>query len=284
MGFHDSRTLHPSLQLLGCVHGHAPSSCKPEFADNVHDVDLHAHVVGAIHAPVQPLSSPLPHGTHSPMAFGDASYYPQPNAEATTHHQNAEAMAYHPSTLPLDRSPHHAWPTCHQDGPLPLHGPTQGIAMVSLWNTACFVVCPPCMCTHVLFYTAESRRFQVYAYVLQYMLHVQACARGVHMRRAPYCDAVCCVDCVWKLCGTNAIVRCHSADDGFAFPEFVMDDLLPVDLPDASLPIINAPHQSSAAASAELSLPTSNAGKTINLAVAKTVSQTAVCDVSSVLG
>ena len=172
---------------------HAPSSCKLEFADNVPYVDVHAHTVGAMHAHAQP----LPHSTHSPMAFGDASYYPQPNTEATT---------YHPSTLPLDLSPHHAWPTCHQDGPLPQHGPTQGIAMVSLWHTACFVVCPPCMCTNVLFYTAESRHFQVYMYVLQYILHVQACAQGVHMRRAhtscagmcpgcahatcPYCDAV----------------------------------------------------------------------------------------------
>ena len=63
-----------------------------------------------------------------------------------------------------------------------------------------------------------------------------------------------------------------------------MDDLLPVDLPDASLLIINSPHQSSAAASAELSLPTPNASETTDFAVARTVSQTAVCDVSSVLG
>ena len=61
--------------------------------------------------------------------------YPQPNVEATTHHQNAKATTHHPSTLPLDRSPHHAWPTCHQDGSLPLHRTTQGIAMVSLWTS-----------------------------------------------------------------------------------------------------------------------------------------------------
>ena len=66
-------------------------------------------------------------------------------------------------------------------------------------------------------------------------------------------------------------------------PCFGMDDPLPVDLPDASLPTIASPHQSSAAASAELSLPTLSPGETDNLAVARTVSQTVVCDVVSVL-
>ena len=66
-------------------------------------------------------------------------------------------------------------------------------------------------------------------------------------------------------------------------PDFGMNDLLPVDLPDASLPTIAPPHQSSAAASAELSLATPSAGETANLAVARTVSQTVVCDVASVL-
>ena len=47
--FHDSRTLHPSLQLSSGVHGHASSPCKLEFADNVHNVDVHAQTVGAMH-------------------------------------------------------------------------------------------------------------------------------------------------------------------------------------------------------------------------------------------
>ena len=80
------------------------------------------------------------------------------------------------------------------------------------------------------------------------------------------------------------IVYYHFAEDEFAFPEFAMDDLPPVELPGASLPIINFPHKNSAAGSAEMSLPIPNPGKTTNLAVARTVSQTAVSAGSSVLG
>ena len=111
--FHDSQILHPSVQMLAGVHALASSACNLDFADNVHNVGVHAHTVGAMHAHAHP----LPHGTHSSMAFGHPFDYSQQTAEVTTHY---------PSTLPLDQSPRVAWPTCHQDERLPLKEPEQG--------------------------------------------------------------------------------------------------------------------------------------------------------------
>ena len=94
------------MQLFAGAHGHAVSSGKLEFADNVHNVAVHARAVGAMHARAQPLL----HGTHSPMAFG------RPFGDRLAYsHTNAEAMMHYPSSLPLDQSPHHARPTHHPD-------------------------------------------------------------------------------------------------------------------------------------------------------------------------
>ena len=139
-------TPHPNLQLFAGAHGHAVSSGKLEFADNVHNVAVHARAVGAMHARAQPLL----HGTHSPMAFG------RPFGDRLAYsHTNAEAMMHYPSSLPLDQSPHHARPTHHPDVLLPLppnmpnmpNMPTQGIEMVSpLAHRVLCVLCHDELC------------------------------------------------------------------------------------------------------------------------------------------
>ena len=142
------------MQLLAGAHGHAVSSGKLEFADNVHNVAVHARAVGAMYARARP----LPHGTHSPMASGRPFW-----DRLACLHTNAEATTHYPTPLPLEQSPHHAWPTHHPDVLLPLppdmtHMPTQGIEMLSpLVHGVLCVLCHDKLCVWAGYVVASFR-------------------------------------------------------------------------------------------------------------------------------